>query len=113
MQSLKLKEVMILADLYVGVLPPWRAACCGHVSIRFIVEQIKGLLTGAGNIGNTAAVPHRELKLHVNSKNSPAWDEVCPEPVVLIGLQYVTDLVCPDGAQVVIISTHFFPLRRT
>lgn len=86
--------------------------CCGSVSIRFIVEQIKGLLTGAGNIGNTATVPHRELELHVDPKDSSTGDEVCAEPVVLVGLQYVTDLVCPDGAQVVIISTHFLPLRR-
>lgn len=112
MQTHHLRAKLIRTDLHIRVLPPRRAASRGHVSIRFIVEQIKGLLTGARNIRDTATVSHRELELHIDAEDTSPGDEVCPQPVVLIGLQNVTHLVCPDGAQVVIVSTYFLPLRR-
>lgn len=112
MQTRRLKAKLIRTDLYIGVLPPWRAACCGRVSIGFIVEQIEGLLTGTRDIRDTATVSHGELELDIDAEDTSPWDEVCPQPVVLIGLQDVTHLVRPDGAQVVVVSTYFLPLRR-
>lgn len=68
-------------------------------------------LTGAGDARQAVAVPQRKLDFHVDPLGSGPRDPVCPQPVVLIGLEDITHLVCPDGDVLLIHNAHLFPLQ--
>lgn len=84
----------------------------GNDRVSLIVVQVEGLLAGAWNVGEAAAVPHSEAHLRVDAMGPPPVDEGGEQPVVLVGLEDIAHLVGSDGVQVFIIATDFFPLYQ-
>lgn len=70
-------------------------------------------LTGAGDPWEAVTVSQGELDFDVDPLSSRPRDPVCPEPVVLIGLQDIAHLVRPDGDVFLIHNAHLFPLQTS
>ena len=68
-------------------------------------------LASASDPWQAVAVSQRELDFDVDPLSAGPRDPVCPQPVVLIGFQDVTNLVSSDGDVLLIHNTHLLPLQ--
>lgn len=68
-------------------------------------------LAGTGDSWQAVAVSQSKLDFDINALGTGPWDPVCPQPVVLTGLQNITHLVRPDGDVLLIHNAHFLPLQ--
>lgn len=110
-----LREALICCNsvhFEVGGLGPEGRLLGGNDRVSLVVVQVEGLLAGAWDVGEAAAVPHSEAHLRVDAMGPPPIDEGGEQPVVLIGLEDITHLVGADGVQIFIVATDFFPLYQ-
>lgn len=96
----------------VGCLRPEGGLLGGNDRVCLVVVEVEGLLAGARDVGEAAAVPHSEAHLGVDAVSSTPVDERGEEPVVLVGLEDIAHLVRSDGVEVFVVATDFFPLQK-
>lgn len=96
----------------VGCLRPEGGLLGGNDRVCLVVVKVEGLLAGARDIWEAAAVPHSEAHLGVDAVSPAPVDEGGEQPVVLVGLEDVAHLVRTDGVEVLVVATDFFPLQK-
>lgn len=106
-----LREALISSNgVNLGVLALMDATA--QVGVRLDIVQVESLLAGARHARDAVAVPQGELQLDEDPLAITPGNPACLQPVVLVWLHDIADLVRAYRLVILIHATDFFPLGK-